>query len=85
MFRACDKRDARRFLQDLAGRGVRVEVTELDARLALFADATDPHQAQGENLGGWVKACASVRGCDAVTLWGNSDATAWVLGPAGPS
>ena len=73
-----DKADIKRFMQDvsdLMGPGFDIEITELDARLALFGDAADPYEAQGESLGGWFEACAQADACKGVTLWGTSDAT----------
>ena len=62
---------------ELMGPDFVIEVTELDARLALFGDSDHPYEAHGDRIGGWFEACAQVPSCRGVTLWGTSDATDW--------
>jgi len=40
----------REYIQQLADRGLKVELTEVDARLRLFEDAEDPYEAQGRHV-----------------------------------
>ena len=60
------KVDIARFMSDvsdLMGPEFQIEITELDARLALFSNADDPYQAQGDSIGGWFEACGQVDAC----------------------
>jgi endo-1,4-beta-xylanase len=65
------------FIERLAAIGVEVEITELDARLRLFADSENPHLAQAEYYRDIVKTCYSLNACKGVTFWGLHDVDAW--------
>jgi len=62
----------------LAALGLRVELTELDIPLGLFADQSDPLQAQGIAYGKVFAACMAVPGCSGVTVWGLDDSSTWL-------
>ena len=70
----------KRFLKWISDLGLKVEVTELDARLRLFDGHDDPYQAQGEFYEAFVAACLENPSCTGVTLWGISDRHVWYDG-----
>lgn len=57
---------------------VKVEITELDVRLPLLAAEPDPLAAQAERYARAVAACAQVRHCTGVTVWGLRDPDTWL-------
>ncbi len=69
--------ETRQFIERLAALGVEVEITELDARLRLFADQTNPHQAQAKYYLSIIKSCFAIDACKGVTFWGLHDQDAW--------
>jgi hypothetical protein len=62
----------------LTALGLRVELTELDIPLGLFADQSDSLQAQGIAYGKVFAACMAVPGCSGVTVWGLDDTSTWL-------
>ncbi|MEV0564062.1 endo-1,4-beta-xylanase [Dactylosporangium sp. NPDC050588] len=57
--------------------GLKVEITELDVRIPLPADASELTQ-QAADYRAVVGACAAVAGCTGVTTWGVGEADSWV-------
>lgn len=47
----------RRYLERMTAMGLEVEITELDARLALFRSAPDPYHAQAKFYGRMLRIC----------------------------
>jgi endo-1,4-beta-xylanase len=66
------------FLQAFAALGLRVELTEMDVRLPLLASRPDPLAAQASVFRRAVDACARVRRCTGVTVWGLRDPDSWL-------
>jgi len=66
------------YLSRITALGVEVEITEMDARLALFGDAPDPYVAQAEFYGKILDACLQNPNCKGVTFWGFTDAHCWM-------
>ncbi|AYN39859.1 endo-1,4-beta-xylanase [Streptomyces dangxiongensis] len=64
-------------IQRFADLGVDVAITELDVRMQLPADSTEPAQ-QAADFKSVVAACATVTRCVNVTVWGFTDADSWV-------
>jgi endo-1,4-beta-xylanase len=58
--------------------GLSVELTELDIPLQLFANQSDPLQAQAIAYGKVFAACLAVPGCTGITVWGVDDADTWL-------
>ena len=58
--------------------GLKVEITELDIRLLLFGDESDPYRAQGDQFRKIVEICLSEPACEGVTLWGLTDGANWM-------
>ncbi|WP_045855820.1 endo-1,4-beta-xylanase [Teredinibacter purpureus] len=67
----------RAYLAKFATLGIKVEITELDARLRLFKNENDPYKAQGEYYRDIVGACLDVSACSGVTFWGVNDKDSW--------
>ncbi len=57
--------------------GLTVEITELDVRIPLPADATELAQ-QASDYRAVVGACAAVTGCTGVTTWGVGEVDSWI-------
>jgi len=53
--------------------GLRVELTEFDARLRLFKNDPDPYLAQGRYYRDVLEACIKIPGFTGITYWGYSD------------
>lgn len=70
----------RKFLKAISDLGLKIEVTELDARLRLFGGHDDPYQAQGDFYEAFVAACLENPLCTGVTIWGVSDRHVWYDG-----
>lgn len=70
----------RKFLKAISDLGLKIEVTELDARLRLFGSHDDPYQAQGDFYETFVAACLENPLCSGVTIWGVSDRHSWYNG-----
>ncbi len=67
-----------RYLRALARLGVKVEITELDVALPLLAATPDPLAAQAAAYQRVAAACAAVRACTGVTVWGLRDPDSWL-------
>jgi len=67
----------RKFLMDISNLGLKIEITELDARLRLFDEYEDPYQAQGEFYEEFVSACLDNPACQGITFWGAADNEDW--------
>lgn len=70
----------RTFLKAISDLGLKIEITELDARLRLFGGHDDPYQAQGDFYEAFVTACLENPLCSGVTIWGVSDRHVWYDG-----
>jgi len=70
----------RKFLKAISDLGLKIEITELDARLRLFSGHDDPYQAQGDFYEAFVAACLENPSCSGVTIWGVSDRHSWYDG-----
>lgn len=70
----------RKFLKVISDLGLKIEITELDARLRLFGGRDDPYQAQGNFYEAFVAACLENPLCSGVTIWGVSDRHVWYDG-----
>lgn len=77
LFTLAATEETKQFIERLAALGVEVEITELDARLRLFAEAANPHLAQAEYYRDIVKTCYAISACKGVTFWGLHDQDAW--------
>lgn len=77
LFTLAAAQETKEFIERLAALGVEVEITELDARLRLFADAQNPHLAQAEYYRDIIKTCFGISACKGVTFWGLHDQDAW--------
>lgn len=77
LFTLAPPEETKQFIERLAALGVEVEITELDARLRLFADAPNPHLAQAEYYRDIIKTCFELFACKGVTFWGLHDQDAW--------
>jgi endo-1,4-beta-xylanase len=66
------------YMEAFAALGLRVEITEMDVRLPLVATRPDPLAAQAEVFRRVVDACAGVRRCTGVTVWGLRDPDSWL-------
>ncbi|MCA2219183.1 endo-1,4-beta-xylanase [Jidongwangia harbinensis] len=64
-------------LQRFADLGVEVQITELDIRMDLPADAAKLAQ-QAEDYATVVRACLAVAPCSSITVWQVSDRESWV-------
>ena len=62
----------------LTALGLRVELTEVDIPLPLFASQDDPLRAQGIAYGRVFAACLAVPGCSGITVWGVDDGDTWL-------
>lgn len=65
------------FIQKISELGLKVEITELDARLRLFDQFDDPYKAQAEFYEDFCSACLSNPACTGITLWGITDRDSW--------
>jgi endo-1,4-beta-xylanase len=68
----------RGYVQSFAELGLRVEVTELDMPVSLYAGAEDPLGAQAEAYYQIASLCAEVPAFQGVTLWGIHDGATWL-------
>jgi endo-1,4-beta-xylanase len=66
-------------LARFAALGVEVQITELDIRMDLPADAAKLAQ-QATDYQNVVRACLAVDGCSSITVWQVSDRESWVPG-----
>ena len=57
--------------------GLKIEITELDARLRLFDEYEDPYQAQGDFYEAFVSTCLENPAVQGITLWGIADIEDW--------
>ena len=67
----------REFIRKMAGLGLKVEITELDARLRLFDSHADPYLAQGRFFQEFSAACLENPACTGITVWGIFDGADW--------
>jgi endo-1,4-beta-xylanase len=67
-----------RYLESIADMGLFIELTEVDARLGLFAEANDPLGAQAALFHQLAARCRAVSAVKGITLWGVSDAVSWL-------
>ena len=66
-------------IQRLADLGLQVNISEMDVRVKdVPGDAATKLQRQRQVYRDVVAACVAVAGCDAVTLWGFTDAHSWI-------
>ncbi len=70
----------RQYIRAIGQMGLKVEITELDARLLLFGGEDDPYQAQGDQFRKVVQVCLDDPVCTGVTLWGVTDGANWMDG-----
>jgi GH35 family endo-1,4-beta-xylanase len=69
----------------LADLGLRVNISEMDVRVReLSGDAATRQQRQRQVYHDVVAACVAQPRCEAVTLWGFTDAHSWIDGALGP-
>jgi len=66
------------YVRRLESLGLFVEITELDARVRLFADSPDPYRAQGEYFRAVSSICLEEPACTGLTVWGISDRYTWM-------
>ena len=66
------------YIRAIGNLGLKVEITELDARLLLFGKEKDPYQAQGEQFKKIIEICLADPACEGVTLWGLTDGANWM-------
>lgn len=66
------------YIKKFTDLGLKVEFTEVDARLRLFGDAEDPYQAQADFYGELLGVCLDNPGCTGITFWGYTDAVCWL-------
>lgn len=64
-------------IERFAALGLDVEITELDIRIPVPADANELAQ-QATDYGRVVAACAAVTRCRGITTWGVSDGASWI-------
>ena len=77
--------DIRANIQRLADLGLRVNISEMDVRVAAVAgDAAAKLERQRQVYRDVVAACVAVPRCEAVTFWGVTDAHSWIDGFFGP-
>jgi endo-1,4-beta-xylanase len=67
----------KKFLKEISDMGLKIEITELDARLRLFDGYQDPYQAQGEFYEAFVTACLENPAVQGITFWGAADNEDW--------
>jgi endo-1,4-beta-xylanase len=72
------RQEFRAFLARLTALGLEVEITELDARLALFRGTADPYRAQADYYGQLLGTCLENPGCKGLTFWGFTDDHCWM-------
>lgn len=77
LFTLATAQETKTFIERLAALGLEIEITELDARLRLFADTENPHLAQAEYYRDITKTCYDIKACKGVTFWGLHDQDAW--------
>lgn len=78
LFYLVTPKDTASFVQRFTNLGLKVQLTEFEARLRLFKDFADPYQAQGEYYRDVIQACYEINGFDGVTFWGVDDSYSWL-------
>jgi endo-1,4-beta-xylanase len=68
-----------RYMRALARLGVKVEVTELDVAVPLLPPTAGPLEAQATVYARVARACARVRACTGITVWGLRDPDSWLV------
>jgi endo-1,4-beta-xylanase len=71
--------DVRANMARLANLGLLVDVTEMDVRIPMPADASEL-AAQGEIYSSFLQICLDAPNCMSFTIWGFTDAYSWVPG-----
>jgi endo-1,4-beta-xylanase len=66
------------YIKKFTDLGLKVEFTEVDARLRLFNNYEDPYRAQAEFYGQLLGVCLDNPGCTGITFWGYTDAACWL-------
>jgi endo-1,4-beta-xylanase len=66
------------YLKQLAGLGLEIEITEMDASLSLFRRAKDPYRAQGDFFKAFTETCLECPACKGITFWGINDKNNWM-------
>lgn len=61
-----------------AALGLRIEITELDVRVRTPGAGSAELAAQSQAYADVVAACLAVSACDAIVVWGVSDAESWI-------
>ena len=61
------------FLAELRKMGLKIEITEMDARLRLFAKEVDPFQVQGDYFREFASICLDNPAVEGITIWGIND------------
>lgn len=78
LFYLASAADTAHFVKRFTDLGLKVQLTEFEARLRLFKDFADPYQAQGEYYRDVIQACYEINGFDGVTFWGVDDSYTWL-------
>lgn len=78
LFVRADGAALRAQIEQLASRGLLVEITELDMPVFPFFGVPDRIAAQAQAYAEVVEACLAVPACRGITVWGLSDADTWL-------
>jgi endo-1,4-beta-xylanase len=78
--KAHDPEELGKYIRAIGEMGLKVEITELDIKLRLFAGDKHPYEAQGEHFYAIVKVCLNEPACQGVTFWGLTDRQNWMDG-----
>ncbi len=73
-----DPKSLDRFLRRLADLGPFIEITEMDMRIGLFSDDSDPLGAQADAYNMLAETFAGVPAVRGVMLWGAADSHSWL-------
>ena len=73
MFTVPELEAFREFLEELRKLDLKIEITEMDARLRLFAHEEDPYQAQGDFFREFTRICLENPAVEGITVWGIAD------------
>lgn len=72
-------------LERIAALGLRIELTEVDIPLFLFAGSADPLAAQAQAYADVFASCLAVAACTGITTWGVDDGGSWLDSPSQPT
>lgn len=78
LFNLASVKETADYVKRFTAIGLKVQITEFEARLRLFSDAEDPYLAQGEYYRDVMKACYAIEGFDGLTFWGVDDSRSWL-------